>query len=295
VTPPDAEIDPSVCYRHPDRSSWTLCERCGRTICAECQILTPAGVRCPDCVRETGGSVRWEPAAGGKPRAKKAGMRGTRSSAVAARVSNSSYPVATITIAAAALLLWIGGFVTANLPYSVLAALPEFSWQPWRYVTAAFAYFASGPGAIFTVLSIGIFVYISWNAEKQFGRSRYLGLFFVSGAGAAALSLLVGAGTSGLIGPIWGIAGAYIILVWPQPAARNQMLISLVIWFVITLVLGGNLLALIGGVGAGIGTMLLLRVYDDRPRSRPSTPYLIVAAGIAVIAVLAVLRNTVLT
>jgi membrane associated rhomboid family serine protease len=295
VTPPDAEIDPSVCYRHPDRTSWTLCERCGRTICAECQILTPAGVRCPDCVRETGGSVRWEPATGGAPRAKKAGMRRTRSSGVAARVSNSSYPVATITIAAAALVLWIAGFVTANLPYTVLAALPEFAWQPWRYVTAAFAYFASGPGAIFTVLSIGIFVYISWNAEKQFGRSRYLGLFLVSGAGAAALSLLVGAGTSGLIGPIWGIAGAYIILVWPQPAARNQMLISLVIWFVITLVLGGNLLALIGGVGAGIGTMLLLRVYDDRPRSRPSTPYLLVAGGIAVIAVLAVLRNTVLT
>ena len=49
-----AETDPSVCYRHPDRTSWTLCARCGRTICPECQILTPEGVRCPECVREAG-------------------------------------------------------------------------------------------------------------------------------------------------------------------------------------------------------------------------------------------------
>ena len=32
-----------------------LCERCGRTICPECQIPTPNGVYCPDCVRETSG------------------------------------------------------------------------------------------------------------------------------------------------------------------------------------------------------------------------------------------------
>ena len=57
-----ASTSADVCYRHPNRESWTLCTRCGRTICPECQILTPAGVQCPDCVQETGGSVTWRSA-----------------------------------------------------------------------------------------------------------------------------------------------------------------------------------------------------------------------------------------
>ncbi|HEU0206024.1 MAG TPA: hypothetical protein VFQ74_04945, partial [Pseudolysinimonas sp.] len=73
-----AEVDPSVCYRHPDRSSWTLCERCGRTICPECQILTPQGVRCPDCVREMGGSVQWKPAGASRSAAAKRSTRRAR-------------------------------------------------------------------------------------------------------------------------------------------------------------------------------------------------------------------------
>lgn len=286
-----AETDPSVCYRHPDRSSWTLCARCGRTICPECQILTPAGVRCPDCVRETGGSVRWEPAAGAKPaRAKKAGMRPPRQ--VAERVSASTLPVVTIGVGAAALLLWIAGFVTGNAPFALLAALPDVAWQVWRYVTAAVAYPSIGPGAVFTVLSIGIFVYIGWSAEKQFGRRRFLALFLITGAGAAAISLVAGGLDYGLTGPIFGMAGAYLIMVWSNAAARNRLLISLAIWLIISLFLGGNILALIGGALSGIGATLLLRRYEDRT-SRPWTPYLIIAGVLAVLIVLAVLRNTV--
>ena len=78
-----ASSSADVCYRHPQRESWTLCSRCGRTICPECQILTPAGVRCPTCVQETGGSVTWQ-RAGGEPRRpapKKRRSRAERSAA----------------------------------------------------------------------------------------------------------------------------------------------------------------------------------------------------------------------
>jgi membrane associated rhomboid family serine protease len=289
-----AETDPSVCYRHPDRTSWTLCTRCGRTICPECQILTPAGVRCPDCVRETGGSVRWEPTAGGATaRAKKTGMRRTRQPGMAERVSASTLPVLTIGVAGVSVLVWIAGFITANASFFALAAFPDVAWQVWRYVTSAVTYPAGGGSAIIsTLLSIGIFVYISWGAERQLGRRRFFELFLFSSAGAAALSLLVGVPTFGLSGPIWGVAGAYVIAVWPHPASRNRLLISLAIWFVITLFLGGNIFAVIGGLAAGIGATLLFRAYSERSRSRPSTPYLIVVGAIAVIAVLAILRNT---
>ncbi|MEO8262087.1 MAG: rhomboid family intramembrane serine protease [Pseudolysinimonas sp.] len=287
-----AETDPSVCYRHPDRSSWTLCTRCGRTICPECQILTPEGVRCPDCVRETGGSVRWEPTSGARSaRTKKVGMRRSRSSVLAGRVRASSYPVVTIATAAIALVLWLAGFATGNAPYNALAAFPDVAWQVWRYVTASIAYSSSLFGIVFTLLSIAIFVFIGWGAERQFGRNRHLLLVIVSGAGATAISMVAGAGASGLTGPIWGIAGAYLILVWPHPAARNRLLVSIVIWLIISLFLGGNILALIGGALSGIGATLLLRRYDDLPRSRPGTPYLIIGGVLAILIILAILRS----
>jgi membrane associated rhomboid family serine protease len=290
-----AETDPSVCYRHPDRSSWTLCARCGRTICPECQILTPSGVRCPDCVREAGGSVRWEPAAGAKPaRAKKSMRRRPRTEDLASRVSASTYPVVTIGIAALAVVLWIAGFVTGDLPNRLLAASPEVAWQVWRYVTSPIAFPAVGGAVLFVVLSIAIFVYIGWSAERLLGRRRFFGLFLVTGAATAAFCMVAGSGASGLFGPIWGMAGAYLIMAWGQPAARNRILISIAVWLIISIFLSGSVLSIIGGTLSGVGAMLLLRRYEDRSGVKPSRPWLLLAGGVGVLIVLAILRNAVL-
>ncbi|MBN6778695.1 rhomboid family intramembrane serine protease [Pseudoclavibacter alba] len=47
------------CYRHADRLSFVLCQRCTRTVCPECQTPAPVGVLCPDCMagREPGQSA----------------------------------------------------------------------------------------------------------------------------------------------------------------------------------------------------------------------------------------------
>ena len=42
----------NFCYRHPGRQSFILCQRCGRTICAECQTQAAVGVICPECMKE---------------------------------------------------------------------------------------------------------------------------------------------------------------------------------------------------------------------------------------------------
>jgi membrane associated rhomboid family serine protease len=293
-----AETDPSVCYRHPERSSWTLCERCGRTICPECQILTPAGVRCPDCVREAGGSVKWQPASGPKPRAKKTGMR---RSTVAQRVDAATRPVITIGVGATALVLWIAGFfaspstVAGGAIFDVLTARPQDAVQLWRYVTTSVSYPSVGSTYIISVLiGIAIFIWIGWSAERFLGWRRYALILLVSGVAAAALCGVALGSSIGLIGPVWGIFGAYLIVVWDQPQVRNRLLITMVIWFLFSLFFG-NIVAVIGGAAGGIGTILLLRRFDDRPRSRPSTPYLLIAAGLGVLIVLAILSATVLT
>jgi membrane associated rhomboid family serine protease len=285
VTASPAETDPSVCYRHPDRTSWTLCARCGRTICPECQILTPQGVRCPDCVRETGGSVQWQPAAGAKPA--KAGKAGSRRQTVASRVDAATRPVLTIGIAGTALVLWLLGFFTANLPSNLLNASPAWAIQVWRYVTTSLVYPASaGPGILAALLGMVIFIWIGWGAERSLGWRRYGVIVLVSGVAAAAVSGIALSSSLGLLGPVWGIFGAYLILVWDQPPARNRVLITMVIWLLFSLFFG-NIFAVIGGAGAGIGTMLLLR-HDDG-RTPASRPYLLLTAGCAALVGLAIL------
>jgi membrane associated rhomboid family serine protease len=306
VSSPDAEVDGSVCYRHPDRTSWTLCQRCGRTICPECQILTPAGVRCPDCVRETGGSVRWEPAA--RPAAKAAPKRMTR--AVPSRerprwaqvvrdvLIPGSAPVLTWSIGGIVVLLWIVGFVTANAPFVGLAAIPGPVWEVWRYFTSAFVYPSSADArvVISVILSLLFLVLISPSFERQAGRRRYLVLFFASAAFGAAGMVLAGQIGYGLSGVLWGISGAYIVIIWEHAQARNRSLLFLGAYLIFGLLFGSySLPAVVGGILAGVGSMVILRRFDDRPRSSPTTPYLIIAGAVVAIIAITTIRILVAT
>lgn len=294
-----AETDPSVCYRHTDRSSWTLCERCGRTICPECQILTPDGVRCPECVRETGGTVQCSPASARRPaRAKQAG---TRRKPVAQRVDAVTRPVITIGVGATALTLWLAGFfaspstVPGGAMFDVLTQRPQDAFQLWRYATTSVSYPSVGSTYVISVLiGIAIFFWIGWGAERFLGVRRYAGILLVAGIAAAALCGIVLGSSIGLIGPVWGIFGAYLIVVWEQAPVRNRLLITMAIWFLFSLFFG-NIVAVIGGAAGGVATILVLRRFDERPRSRPSTPYLLIAAGLGVLIVLAILSGTVVS
>ena len=78
-------------------------------------------------------------------------------------------------------------------------------------------------------------------------------VLLVSGIAAAALSGIALGSSIGLIGPVWGIFGAYLIAVWDQPAVRNRLLITMVIWFLFSLFFG-NIVAVIGGAAGGIGS-----------------------------------------
>ncbi len=283
-----SEVDPSVCYRHPDRTSWTLCTRCGRTICPECQILTPAGVRCPECVREEGGSVRWEPSNAKPVKAKKTGMR---RQALAERVDSATRPVITIGVAGTTLVLWLLGFFTGNAPSQFLNSSPTYATQIWRYVTTSLVYPAGGGAYVLAVLlGVAIFVWIGWGAERFLGWRRYAIVLVVSGTAAAALCGIVGASSLGLLGAVWGIFGAYLIVTWDQPMVRNRLLITMAIWFLFSLFFG-NIVAVIGGVAGGLATTFVVKRYDDRPRSRPSTPYLMLAGGLLLLIALAILAS----
>ena len=112
----------SFCYRHPDRQSYILCQRCGRTICPECQTQAPVGVICPECMREQRASA---------PRTKPAVLTRVRSAA------GRGAPVVTYSLigitAFVYLLQWIPGLgVTNALYFSPRVHDASSHFEPWR-------------------------------------------------------------------------------------------------------------------------------------------------------------------
>jgi len=296
--------DPSVCYRHPDRQSWILCQRCGRTICPECQVLAPVGVQCPDCVREAGGSVQWTPA-NTKPVKQRAaarrkpitrerpegGFRGYLTGLL--RPGGESPPLSWI-FAAAAIMLWLVGLFTNNLPAYFLGAFPDVAWQIWRFATFSFTYGAAASLSGILLFAISIFFWLLFapSVERSLGRTRFLTVFFASAIFGGAAQLIFGGVALGLGAGLFGLFGAYAVLMWSYPPARTQVLVILALNLAINLAFGGGSLPLIvGGLLAGAGATYLLQFYADRARSKPSTPYLIIGGGVVAMAAIAVLVN----
>ncbi|WP_166869592.1 rhomboid family intramembrane serine protease [Salinibacterium sp. ZJ70] len=312
------DADPSVCYRHPDRQSWTLCQRCGRTICPECQILAPVGVQCPECVAEAGGSVAWTPTHT-KPVKRKAAARRQSSrqrpqSGFAAKLSqmirpDGAAPSLSWVFAGAVVALWVLGLLTQNRVHLLLAASPSVSLldpsvslqdssvslQVWRYATAPFATMASFNFVSILSLAISLFfwLYFAPSVEKSLGRSRFVLIFIASAVFGSAAMVIFGATAFGLGAPLFGLFGAYAVSVWSYPPARNQILIVLALNVAINLAIGGgySLPYILGGAAAGAGSAYLLSYYAERPRSKPSTPFLIIGAVLAGMIILAIATN----
>lgn len=190
------------CYRHPDKRSYILCQRCTRTICTACQIPAPVGVHCPECVRE---AQRNHPKQPGKV------------SQMKSRLTRSASPATTVILIAIAtmfLLQLVSDQITDALIYAPFFTDFQLIWlyQPWRMVTAIFLHSTSGIFHIlFNLLALWM---LGGPIEKAIGSARFTALFFVAGfGGSVAVQWLSNplAGVLGASGSIMGLLGAYFI------------------------------------------------------------------------------------
>ena len=286
----DLEVDPSVCYRHHDRHSWTLCARCGRTICPECQIPGPAGVRCEPCVAEEGGRISRQPVGDLSP--KQARRRRSRSIRLPGWLTTDDAPVSRIVLVVS-VLLWLAGFFTGDLPFGLLAAAPGSGtgWQLWRFVTAPLVSPAALDGlAIVGFLLQAVFWVLSApQAERMLGRRRFAELLVAAALVGTAAALLAGQYAYGLFGPLFGTFAAVRVLVWQEAPVRNRFLVMIGVNLLLILVLsrGIGLPCVIGAMIAGAGLTALQIRAANRPLPRPWSPQLIVGAGSAVLVLLA--------
>jgi len=283
-----------VCYRHPNTHSFTLCQRCGRTICSACQTASAVGVLCPECVKQT------------QPGAAKRAVRSARVTGrrVAALDTPVTYTIIAVNLAVFVLQLlgryFFSDGVTRALWYMPIYSVPEsvssqlFSdvgFEPWRMLTATFTH-STG-----FLLHILFNMYALWlfgrNLEQLMGRAQFLVLYLFAGLGGSLAVMLwvyadpatVVVPTVGASGAIFGVLGATAVAFKAAGANVASLVTLIAINFGIGLLPGANISwqAHLGGLIVGALTMWLL-LSNRGPRKRTRRIVSLVAIGAVLVA-----------
>ena len=212
----DARDANDYCYRHPNRQSYMLCQRCGRTICPECQTQASVGVHCPECIREA------------RARAPK-----RKPAIVTAFRRGSNRPVVTYTIMAICAVVFLLQLVLGDQLFQLFAYAPFFTeTQPWRMITSASLHSTSFlPHILFNMYALFV---LGPDLERMLGRGRFIALYLISAFGGSVAVLLLTDPYSGVVGASGAIFGLFGAL------------------FVIQRTLGGNTLQLVLVIGANL-------------------------------------------
>jgi len=279
---PQSEIDSEFCYRHPDRQSFIHCQRCGRTICPQCQTQAAVGVQCPECVREGRAEVR----------ASQGGMLGRL-------IPRGDAPVVTYVIMGLCVVLYLGQWLTAGALTNAWVLNPSLiATEPWRLITSAFLHSTSFiPHLLFNLYALFIF---GPAIERFLGRARYLALYLIGALGGsvgvvllyqlavvtegASVKWLDGlfqpASALGASGAIFALMGALLVLRKAMGLQLTQILIVIVVNVAFGFIARGVAWqAHLGGlaVGAAIAGILLATRRENQRRTQ-----ILGVAGIAV-------------
>ncbi|PRI12346.1 rhomboid family intramembrane serine protease [Leucobacter massiliensis] len=280
-----------VCYRHPRVHSFTLCQRCGRTICPECQVVSAVGVLCPECVKQAQpGTARRA--------GRSARVTSRRIAALDAPVTYGIMLLCVLVFVAQLLTRYFGADeVTRALWYAPLYSLPPMDatagvgFEPWRMLTAMFTH-STG-----FLLHILFNMYALWlfgrNLEQMIGRAAFLTLYLFSGLGgslfvmfwvyAEPATLLVP--TVGASGAIFGLLTATLVAYRAAKVSIASLAVLIAINFGIGLLPGANISwqAHLGGAILGAAVMGVL-LATRGPRRRALRVLALTGMGVVLVA-----------
>jgi membrane associated rhomboid family serine protease len=281
---PQAEIDSEFCYRHPDRQSFIHCQRCGRTICPQCQTQAAVGVQCPECVREGRAEVR----------ASQGGMLGRL-------IPRGSAPAVTYVLMALCAVIYLAQVFSGGALTDAWVLRPDLiASQPWRLITSAFLH-ANPLHILFNLYALYIFGPV---LERFLGRVRYLALYLVGALGGSvgvvlvwqlALvtnnasakwldGLLTPASALGASGAVFALMGALLVLRKSIGLQLNQILVVVVINLAFGFFVRGIAWqAHLGGLAIGAA---IAAVYLVTRREQQRSAQILGVVGIAVALVL---------
>lgn len=251
----------NFCYRHPDRQSFVLCQRCMRTICPECQTQAAVGVICPECMKAERGNRTPAQKRAERQWGRSGRARGSLTAVQSGRPM-MTYGIIAVTGFVGLLQLVPGLNITGLLEFWVGYLFPELSgapFQPWRLLTAALVH--SG------IWHIGLNMLALWmigrSLEPMLGRWRFLALYVLGGLGGSVAVGIISPTTAtvGASGAVFSLFGALLVIGLHLGANMTGLFVLLGINLVIGFVPGFNIAwqAHVGGavVGALVGLIVL--------------------------------------
>lgn len=198
----------NFCYRHPDRQSFVMCQRCLRTICPECQTQAAVGVICPECMREQQKAT---------PQAARVGWRKPRAQGSTMALARDSRPLVTYWIIGITVLVYVAQLIPGSPVQQLLALnsaylIPSLGvgFEPWRLFTVLLVH-----GSF---LHVGLNMLALWmigrSLEPLLGHARFLLLYLISGLGGSVAVALLAPATwvVGASGAIFGLFGALLVI-----------------------------------------------------------------------------------
>lgn len=273
----------NFCYRHPDRQSFVLCQRCLRTVCPECQTPAAVGVICPECLREQRASAT--------PAQQRAERRWSRPRAV-----TDTRPLATYVIIAVTSLFFViglipgvGGVVENALAFWAPRLYPELLgvFEPWRLLTAALVHSSFWHLAL-NMLALWM---IGRSLEPLLGRARFVTLYLLSALGGSVAVALLSFTTPvvGASGAIFGLFGALLVIGRHIGANIAGIAVILAINLAIGFVPGFNVSwqAHVGGLVVGLAVAFVYTRTRAR-RQRALQLWLLTAIGAVLVLLLLV-------
>jgi membrane associated rhomboid family serine protease len=211
-----------TCYRHPDRETYVRCTRCDRPICPDCMRSASVGFQCPDDVAAGAKTVR-------QPRT----VFGGRVSGDTSRVSlglvaaNVAVFVLGLTVGDRELVLRFAN--VAGAPGAFGVADGEY----YRLLTAAFLH----AGLLHLAFNMFALATVGPMLESALGRVRFAALYGLSALGGSVLSFLLsspGQFGVGASGAIFGLFGAYYVVVRRLGGETRSIVTLLVLNLIIT-------------------------------------------------------------
>jgi membrane associated rhomboid family serine protease len=275
----------NFCYRHPDRVSFVLCQRCLRTICPECQTQAAVGVICPECMAEQ--------RAASTPAQRTAERRWRRPRSSAPMAAVGGRPIATYVIIAVTSIvsllqillpgIGLGSALLFNSVY--LLPVPIVPFEPWRILSMTLVH-ASFWHLALNMLALWMLGRI---LEPLIGHTRFVVLYVISAIGGSVAMALLAPGTSavGASGAIFGLFGALVIIGRHIGAEVTGILIVLAINLGIGFLPGMNVAwqAHVGGLVAGAVAGLVYARTRQR-RHRPLQIVLLVVETVVLLGLL---------
>jgi membrane associated rhomboid family serine protease len=164
-----------------------------------------------------------------------------------------------------------GGLLTAYLYYVPIATLAE----PWRMITAGFIHsddlFSNPTSVLHIVLNMYTLWILGQVLEPMLGRSRFFALYMLAILGGSVAVLLFGnpvGGVLGASGGIFGLMGAYFIVLRSLGANSNSIVGVIAINLVFTFLNSGiSWQAHVGGLVIG-GAVAFLYSRTRRPEQQ---------------------------